>query len=114
MLGVDDNALTLATQESSVNNLVYITNIQEESKGITNDARNVSKNPSEHDDKKPTARTSPLGKSLSINPSDNLEDYGESGKENNQRREREWKKKAKKRRKLYILNLIFMMTWRCN
>ena len=30
-LGVDDNTLTLATQETSVTNLVYITNIQEES-----------------------------------------------------------------------------------
>ena len=37
MLGVDDDALTLATQETSVKNLVYITNIQEESKGITKD-----------------------------------------------------------------------------
>ena len=37
-LGVDDDALTLATQETLVKNLVYITNIQEESKGITKDA----------------------------------------------------------------------------
>ena len=33
-LGVDDNASTLATQETSVKNLVYITNIQKESKEI--------------------------------------------------------------------------------
>ena len=59
-LGEDDDASTLATQETSVKNLVYITNIQEENKGITNDARNDGKNPSEQDDKKPTARTSPL------------------------------------------------------
>ena len=37
-LGVDDDALTLATQESSVKNVVYITNIQEESKSIRKDA----------------------------------------------------------------------------
>ena len=37
-LGVDDNASTLATQETSVKNLVYITNIQKESKEITTDA----------------------------------------------------------------------------
>ena len=37
-LGVDDDASTLATQETSVKNLVYIMNIQEESKDITNDA----------------------------------------------------------------------------
>ena len=65
-LGVDDDASTLATQETSVKNLVYIMNIQEESKGITNDARNDGKNPSEQDDKKPTARTSPLEKSLPV------------------------------------------------
>ena len=37
-LGVDDNASTLATQETSVKNLVYITNIQEEKQGIMKDA----------------------------------------------------------------------------
>ena len=37
-LEIDDNASTLATQETSVKNLVYITNIQEESREITNDA----------------------------------------------------------------------------
>ena len=95
-LGVDDDASTLTTQETSVKNLVYIMNIQEESKGITNEAQNDGKNPSEHDDKKPTARTSPLEKSLPINPNDDLKDYGESGIENNQGREKEWKKKAKK------------------
>ena len=33
-LGVDDDASTLATQETSVKNVVYITNIQEERQGI--------------------------------------------------------------------------------
>ena len=37
-LGVDDNTSTLATQETSLKNLVYITNIQEESESITKDA----------------------------------------------------------------------------
>ena len=37
-LGVDDNPLTLTTQETSVKNLVYIMNIQEESKSITKEA----------------------------------------------------------------------------
>ena len=71
-MGVDDNASTLATQETLVKNLVYIMNIQEESKGITKDARNDGRNPSEQHDKKPTARTSPLEKSLSVNHNDNL------------------------------------------
>ena len=37
-LGVDEDTLTLTTQETLVKDLVYITNIQEESKGITKDA----------------------------------------------------------------------------
>ena len=37
-LGVDDNALTLTTQETSVKNLVYIMNIQDERQGIMKDA----------------------------------------------------------------------------
>ena len=41
-------------------------------------------------------RTRPLEKSCPINPDDDLKDYGESGIENNQEREKEWKKKAKK------------------
>ena len=44
-LGVDDDTSTLTTQETSVKNLVYIMNIQEESKGITKDAQNNGKNP---------------------------------------------------------------------
>ena len=59
-MGVDDNASTLATQETLVENLAYVMNIQEENKGITNDTRNDGRNPSEQDDKKPTARTSPV------------------------------------------------------
>ena len=62
-LGVDDDASTLTTQETLVKNLVYIMNIQEESKGIANDTCHDGKNPSEQDDKKPTARTSHLEKS---------------------------------------------------
>ena len=106
-MGVDDDALTLATQETSVKNLVYITNIQEESKGITNDTCNDSKNSSEQDNKKPTARTSPLEKSLPIKPNDDLKDYGESGIENNQGRGKEWKKKAKKTKE--VIHIEFNM-----
>ena len=90
-----------------VKTLVYITNIQEESKGITNDAQNDGKNPSEQDDKKPTARTSPSEKSLPINSNDNLKDYAESGIENNQGREKELKKKAKKSKE--VIHIEFDM-----
>ena len=62
-LGVDDDTSTLAAQETSVKKLVYITNIQAERQGIVKDACNDGMNPSEKDDKKPTAKTSPLKKS---------------------------------------------------
>ena len=57
-LGVDDDTLK---------SLVYITNIQAERQGIEKDACNDGKNPSKQDDKKPTAKTSHLEKSLPIN-----------------------------------------------
>ena len=66
-LGVDDDASTLSTQETSVKILVYIMNIQAERHGIVKDTRNDGKNPSEQVDKKPTVKTSPLEKSLPIN-----------------------------------------------
>ena len=113
-LGVDDNASTLTTQETLVKNLVYITNIQAERQGTIKDAQNDVKNPSEQVDKKPTAKTSPLEKSLPVSHNDDLKDYGESGIDNNLGREKEWKKKAKKMKKLYILNSIQMMMWKCN
>ena len=71
-------------------------NIQEEIKGTTKDIRNDGKSPSEQDDKKPTARTSPLEKSLCVNRNDDLKDNRKSGIDSNPGREKEWKKKAKK------------------
>ena len=95
-MGVDDDASTLATQETLVKNLVYIMNIQAERHGTVKDACNDGKNPSEKDDKKPTAKTSPLEKSPPINCYDDLKEYGESGIDINQGRRKEWKKKGKK------------------
>ena len=104
-MGVDDDASTLATQETSVKNLVYITNIQEESESITKDKQNDGKNPSEQDDKKPTSRTSPLEKSLPINHNDDLKDYGESGIVNNPGTDKERKKTTKSMKK--VLHMEF-------
>ena len=78
---IDDNASTLATQETSVKNLLYITNIQEGKLG-------TSKNPHKQDDKK----ISPLEKSESVNSNDNLKAYGESGRDDNPGRDKERKK----------------------
>ena len=109
-LGVDDDASTLTTQETSVKNLVYITNIQEGKLGTTKNAQDTSKNPSEQDDKK----ISPLEKSDSINSNDNLKASGESVRDDNLGRDKEWKKKTKNTKKSYIWNSIWMMMWKNN
>ena len=88
-MGVDDDTLTLATQETPVKNLVYITNIQAERQGIIKDAQNDDKNPSEQVDEKPIVKSSPLEKSLPVNRNDDSKDYGESGIDNNLGREKE-------------------------
>ena len=75
---------------------MYIANIQEEIKETISDARNDGKNSSENEDKKPTVRTRPLEKSCPTNPNDDLEDYGESGIENNQEREKNGKRRLRK------------------
>ena len=111
-LGVDDDSSTLATQETLVKKLVYITNIQEEIKQTINDTRNDGKNSSEYEDKRPTVRTRPLEKSCPINPNENLKDYG--GIENNQGRKKSGKRRQRKQKKLYILNSIWMMMKKCN
>ena len=58
-LGADDDASTLATQETSVKNLLYITNMPEGTVDATKTARDSSKNTSEQDDKKCSPLESP-------------------------------------------------------
>ena len=113
-MGVDYDALILTTQESLARNLVYIMNIQDESKCITKDTRNDGMNPTEQDDKKPTARTSPLEKCLLVNRNEDLKDYRESGVDNNPGREKSGKRRRRERKKIYILNSIQMMMWKGN
>ena len=90
-LGADDNASTLATQEISVKNLVYITNIPEGTLDTAKNVRDSSKNPSEQDNKK----FSPLEKSDPITSNDNLNAYRESGRDDNPETHKEQKKKTK-------------------
>ena len=99
-MGVDGDTLTLATQETLLKNLVYIMNIQERILGTMKNTQNNDKNPSEQDDKEPTAKTSHLEKSVSVNSNDNLKYYGESGIDNNPGRNKEWKKKIKNTKKV--------------
>ena len=109
-LGPDDNMLTLATQETSAKNLVYITNIPEGKLGTMKNVQDSSKNPGEQDDKK----SSPLEKSDSVTSNDNLNTYGESGRDDNPEKGKEWKKKTKNTCKLYIWNSKQMMMWKNN
>ena len=106
-LGVDNDASTLATQETSVNNLAYITNIQEGKLGTMKNAQDNSKNPSKQDNKKPTAKTSPLEKSISVDSNGNLKAYGESGIDDNLGRDKERKKKTKNTKK--VIHMEFNM-----
>ena len=73
-LGVDDDASTLATQETLVKNLVYITNTPEGKLDCTKNVRDSSKNSCEQDNKK----CSPLEKSDQVTSNDKLNAYGES------------------------------------
>ena len=91
-LGADDDASTLATQETLVKNLLYIRNIPEGKLGTTKNVRDSSKNPGKQDDKK----SSPLEKSDSVTCNDNLKAYGESGRDYNLEKGKERKKKTKK------------------
>ena len=51
-VGADDDTSTLATQETSAKNLVYITNIPEGKLGIMKNVQDSSKNPGEQDSRK--------------------------------------------------------------
>ena len=87
-LGADDDALMLDTEETSAKNLVYIMNIPEGKLGTTKNVQDSSKNPGEQDDKP----CSPLEKSDSVTSNDNLNVYGESGRDDNPEKGKEWKK----------------------
>ena len=73
-LGADDDASTLATQETSAKNLVYITNIPEGKLDRTETVQDSSKNSDKQDDKK----NSLLEKPDQVTSNDKLDTYGES------------------------------------
>ena len=107
-LGADDNASTLAIQETLAKNLVYITNIPEGKLDSMKSVQDSSKNPGEQDNKK----CSPLEKSDQVTSNDNLtENLIEMTK---WRRAKNVKRIPGKRGKLYIWNLNRMMMWQNN
>ena len=89
-LGADDDTSTLATQEASAKNLVYIPNIPEGKLGTRKNVQDSSKSPGKQDDK----QYSPLEKSDSVTSNDNLNAYGESGRDDSPEKGKEWKKKT--------------------
>ena len=96
MLGADADTLTLPTQETLAKNLVYIMNIPEDKLGDMPNVRDSSKSPGEQDDQK----CSPLEKSDPVTSNDNLNAYGESGRDNDTEKGKEWKKNTWRMRKI--------------
>ena len=87
-LGADDDASTLATQKTPVKNLVYIMNMPEGTLETTENVRDSSKNTNEQDDKKP----SPVEKTDLVTNNDQLNAYGESDRDEDPKKAKEFKK----------------------
>ena len=86
----------LATQETSVKNLVYIMNIPEGKLDSMKNVRDSSKNLGKQDDKK----CSPLEKSDLVTSNDNLNAYGESDRDDKTEKGEERKKNTWRTRKI--------------
>ena len=95
-LGAEDDVLTLATQETSSKNLVYITNIPEGKLDLTKNVWDSSKNADKQDDKK----CSPLEKSDQVTGNDNLNAYGESDRDDKTKKGEEHKKNTWRMQKI--------------
>ena len=87
-LGAVDDALTLATQETSAKHLVYIMNIPEGKLDRMKNVRDSSQNSGEQDDKK----CSPLEKSDQVSSNDTLNAYGESDRDDKMKKGKKHKK----------------------
>ena len=86
----------LTTQETLAKNLVYITTIPEGKLGPVKNVRDSSKNPGKKDDKNSSVlETSDLATS-----NDNLNAYGESRRDNDTEKGKEWKKNTWSMRKI--------------
>ena len=95
-LGADDDALMLATQETSAKNLVYITNIPEGKLDHMKNIRDSSKNSGKQDDKK----SSPLEKSDQVTSNDKLNAYRESERDAKMEKGKERKTNTWRMRKI--------------
>ena len=87
-LGEDNDASTLATQETSAKKLVYITNMTEGTLESAKNERDSSMNTSEQDNKK----CSPLENTDQVTSNDKLNASGESNRNNDAKKAKEQKK----------------------
>ena len=95
-LGADDDASTLATQDSPAKNLVYITNMSEGILETTKNVRDPSKNITKEDDKTP----SPVEKTNQITSNVQLNTYEESDRDEASKKAQEAKKNTWQTRKI--------------
>ena len=100
-LGADDDASTLATQETSAKNLVYITNIPDGNLDCTKNIRDSSKNSGEQDDK----QSSLLEKPDQVTSNDKLNTYGESERDAKMEKGKERKMNTWQTRKIIHMEL---------
>ena len=95
-LRADDDTSTLATQETSAKNLVYITNMPEGTLETVKNVRDSSKNTSEPDNKK----CSPLEKTDQVTSNDKLNAYGELDRDEDPKKAKEHRKNTWRTRKI--------------
>ena len=95
-LRADDDTSTLATQETSAKNLVYIMNMPEGTLDAAKNVRDSSKNTSEQDNK----ICSPLEKSDQVTSNDNLNAYGESDRDDDPEKAKERKRNTWRMQKI--------------
>ena len=87
-LGADNDASTLATQETPAKNLVYITNMPDGTLETTENVWDSSKNTNKQDDKNP----SPIEKTDKVTSNDQLNAYEESDRDEDPKKVKEFRK----------------------
>ena len=95
-LGADDDASTLATQETPAKKLVYKTNMPEGTLKTTVNVRDSSRNTNKQDDKKP----SPVEKTVQVTSNDQLNAYEEFDRDEDPKKAKDIKKNTWQTRKI--------------
>ena len=95
-LGADDDASTLATQETPAKNIVYITNMPEGTLETTANVKDPSMNTNKQDDKK----HSPVEKTDQVTSNVQLNAYEESDRDEDSKKVKEFKKNTWRMQKI--------------